>query len=110
MSVKGGALDLICYDPLSRFVIGGEVKKSNREVDALIANMALYASDPGLPEPPKDPHKNAFRKVVSIRKNWPRLFWAIGPEGYSKVFAVQGDGIGRFELLPTPESRLNHAS
>jgi hypothetical protein len=102
-------LDLVCYDRSDSFVVGVEVKKTKREVNALLVEMARYADDPDLPEPTKGPQRNAFRKVVSIRYNWPSLFWAVGPEGYSQLFqVVRLEDSGRFALEGTPELGLTY--
>ena len=81
-------LDLVCYDASGRFVVAGEVKKTQKEVRFLLESMRNYAADPELPEPARGPLRNAFKKVASIRGNWPAAFWAVGPAGLSEVYRV----------------------
>jgi len=105
---KGSGLDLVGYDPADNWVLGGEVKNTQRELDALIVDMARFAADPGLTRPENQRLRNALKKVVSIRKNKPSTFWAIAAEGYSRAFrVVRLDGAGRFALQKTPAARLD---
>lgn len=92
-----------------------EVKKSVHEIDKLIELMLEYSSQPPLPEEPDNQtERNAYRKVSGIRRTWPSVFWALGPDGYSRVFAVsqRAEG-GVFSLIKADEkelafARLNH--
>ncbi len=61
-------------------------------------------------EPSKGKDKNAYKKVIGIRRSWPSVFWALGPNGYSKTYKVIRSGKLRFSLVEKDDSLLNMAS
>ncbi len=66
-----------------------EVKKSEREINRLLDEMTRFSAQPQLAEEPKNSTtKNAYRKVVGIRRSWPDVFWALGPNRMDRVFKV----------------------
>jgi hypothetical protein len=84
--------------------IACEVKKSRKEVDALISDMQSFGRQPSLSsEFLKGSKRNAFRKVKALRKHKPHIFWAVGPGRYEKVFSVQSseDDVIEFDPIST---------
>lgn len=81
--------------------IAGEVKKTRAEVDDLIDLMAYFGSDPCTVEPTSGKYRNAFKKVVSLRKSRAPLLWLIGPARYEQVMTVEyrTDDVLDFELV-----------
>lgn len=70
--------------------IAGEVKRSSKEVDDLIAYMVGYGANPSATEPLESgKQRNAFKKVVALRKRRAPIFWAVGPDGDSRAFRVR---------------------
>jgi hypothetical protein len=74
-----------------------EVKKSSKEIDALIDYMQSLGRQPSLSGAYlKSAEKNAFMKVKALRAQTPSIFWAVGPNRYERVFWVhysEGDVI-----------------
>lgn len=93
-SKKSWAFDLVAYSRTLAPLVACEVKKTRREIDYLIQAMIGYLSQPPLKEEPTTNRlRNAYRKVVGLRQMRPRLFWALGPDNYGKVFRfVQNAG------------------
>lgn len=87
-----------------------EVKKSEREIYRLVGEMTRFSAQPQLAEEPKNPTiKNAYRKVVGIRRSWPAVFWALGPDGVEKVFEVAREpGTEKFSLNPVSSDDLRY--
>jgi hypothetical protein len=44
---------------------------------------------PLISEPAVSKARNAYRKVVGLRKERPLYFWALGPGGYEKALVVR---------------------
>jgi len=90
-----GAFDIVAHsDPNSPERIAGEVKKTKREVDRLIDLMVEYGADPAASALAGEKGRNAFKKVQGLRARQAPIFWALGPAGYSRAFAVRYDGDG----------------
>lgn len=69
--------------------IAGEVKKSERELDALIKAMIELGSRTEVDETALPaPQLNAYRKLKGLLVRRAPLFWAVGPGGRSHAFAV----------------------
>lgn len=85
-----------------------EVKKSEQEIHRLVDEMTFFSAQPRLTEEPKHSTiRNAYRKVVGIRRSWPAVFWAIGPDGMEKVFeVVREPGTENFLLNPVSSDHL----
>ena len=94
-------------DSQEKEVLACEVKKTSKEIDILIDLMSLYASDSSIAEPAKGPERNAFKKVMGIRESWPSVFWALGPNGYGKLFKVNPTTELEFNLIEHDISKLN---
>jgi len=82
--------DLIGYDTdRETELLACEVKKSVRECQRLLEEIKHFSAQPPLAEEPrKSVVRNAYRKVVGIRRSWPVVFWAVGPGGKDNVFEV----------------------
>lgn len=104
------AFDLVCYkDNSDEQLIACEVKKTKREVDKLLELM-MWHSCRDETEPKNSTEKNAYRKVQGIRKAWPSLFWALGPDDYGKVFKVVRDTTtSNFELVEVDACYLHYS-
>ena len=89
-------------------VLACEVKKAPREIDVLVRDMTRFAAIPPLPQDPdSSTPRNAYRKVVGIRRTWPDLFWALGPAGYGKLFEIaRAEREQVFSLIPASPDRL----
>ncbi len=86
-SKKKWAFDLVAYNRAQAPVVVCEVKKTNCEIDDLLEAMSLYVSKAPLSEEPMQSKlRNAYRKVVGLRRMKPELFWALGPDNYGKLF------------------------
>lgn len=104
------AFDLVAFRPGDTTeAIAGEVKKTVREVDDLIELMTQYGRDPTLAEPTGGKARNAWRKVAALRARAAPLFWAVGPDGYGRVFRVRRDDAGVVAFAAADEVALHHA-
>lgn len=84
-----------------------EVKKSQKEIDGLLNWMSYHlhtAEDKQLEM--KGSEKNAFRKVLALRKSDCPIFWALGPSRYSKVFHVIRSQEREVRLEPADDTSL----
>jgi len=69
--------------------IAGEIKKTRKEIDALVMRMQHFCALPLQDETEMKPaDHNAYRKVAALRKTRAPLFWALGPGGYGHVFCI----------------------
>lgn len=103
------AFDLVGYsseDPVAEHLVC-EVKKTVREVDVLLEKMLKHLNTPArLEHEFKAAEKNAFKKVLALRTSAAKVFWALGPNGYSKVFYVVRDENGVIDLRRADISAL----
>ena len=88
---KTWAFDLVGYgDDPEQEILACEVKKSEKEIDDLLMLMNKYSNSPPLEEiPAKGKERNAYKKIIGIRRTWPSIFWALGPNNYEKSFAIE---------------------
>jgi hypothetical protein len=102
------AFDLVAFvSNCADEFIAGEIKKTRSEIDHLIALMSEFGRDPGLPVPIKSGKAlNAYKKVAGLRARKAPLFWALGPDGYSKTFEVKYKPDGAVDLMPTDDRAL----
>ncbi len=72
--------------------VAGEVKKTNKELDSLINDLMEF-SQFGITERHSKPPKriNSFKKWLALLRCKAPLFWAVGPNDYTRLFAVQYD-------------------
>jgi len=84
------SFDLVAFRPDMRDEwIAGEVKKTKGEVDQLLALMEAFGRDPSLPIPASGKARNAYKKVAGLRARRAPVFWAVGPDGLSKVYLAE---------------------
>ena len=98
------AFDLVAYDAdnpaIERLVC--EVKKTEAEVDALIDHMRHYLQAPEDILPSLKPaERNAFKKVIGLRKAAATTFWAAGPRKHLRTFTVERSAAGVVSLIET---------
>jgi len=108
-SVYPWPFDLACYEyGGDTEAIVGEVKKHPKEIDHLISDMQNYCSLEILEEEPKHNRlRNSYRKVVGIRKAWPKVFWVLGPNGEGHVFKIsRGASTECFDMKPIANKAL----
>lgn len=89
------AFDFVGYASAdhSRMELAGEVKKTEAEIDRLVADLVSHADDrPDAPMSSKPRHLNSFRKWEAPRRERPALFWAVGPDGYGTVLVLKHGG------------------
>jgi len=103
-----------CKSKCDSYLIVCEVKKSRKEIDALIDYMHSFGRQPSLSgehlKGVKRAKNNAFIKVKALRADKPSIFWAVGPDRYEKVFSVKyfdGDVI---EFEPISTQALMHGA
>jgi len=109
MQSQTWAFDLVGYGTDSKQeLLVCEVKKTDKETNELIKYMNIYSDQDPLEEEPTDSKmRNAYRKVVGIRRTWPKVFWALGPNGEDVVFSIdQKDSSEHFKLNMADRSLL----
>jgi hypothetical protein len=111
MQPKTWALDFAVFPfadaPIAH--IAGEVKKNVRELDRMIAYIKDFALR-GEREQPAGPAPviNAFRKWRALRKDCPSLFWAVGPDNETRLFAMEYIGQDKAALHEVDPQRLQY--
>lgn len=101
------AFDLVAMLPAEPSeYIAGEVKKTSREINHLIELMQHFACTPDAPTPSSGKLRNAYKKVAALRARKAPIFWAIGPEMFSKVFRVTYHVGGIVDLAPVDDRVL----
>lgn len=104
------AYDIISSTPVdSKIVIAGEVKKNRSEVDELFRLMKGFAEDPKALQPKKGKERNAYKKVISLRKLKAPILWLVGPERYELTFLVKHEESGVIVFDPAPNIALEFA-
>lgn len=98
------AFDLVAYDAdnpsIERLVC--EVKKTKAEVNVLIDHMWHYLQAPEDVLPGLKPaERNAFKKVIGLRKAAATTFWAAGPRKHLRTFTVERSAAGVVSLIET---------
>lgn len=105
---KTWAFDLVGYgENPDDEILACEVKKSVKEIDTLIELMRAYSYENLIEEPPSGKERNAYKKVMGIRRTWPTIFWALGPNDYSKVYEIVRTGDHEFDLIERGEELLH---
>lgn len=105
MQSRDYAFDILAWDAAAaREHIAGEVKKTETEVNQLISFMQEFGAS-GNPTMDASSLKgkalNAYRKVQALSARRVPLFWAVGPNGMNRLFAVTYDAGG----CPTLDER-----
>lgn len=102
------AFDLVGYGKnMEDELLVCEVKKTVSEIDTLLKLMKQYANQHDLDAILAGKERNAFKKVSGIRRTWPPIFWALGPNEYSLVFKVVRTTGDNFVLEETDSSALH---
>lgn len=91
--------------------IACEVKKSHTELHRLVEFMKLYGAHPSLGLPISDgqhkgPRKNAYNKVVALRKRAAPIFCAVGPNDETLVFQLSYGQDGSVMMEDAPLEML----
>ncbi|MFC1689578.1 hypothetical protein ACFL07_07990 [Pseudomonadota bacterium] len=82
--------------------IAGEVKKTPREINSLVSDLLEFSSNKVLDCPSDKAHVvNSFKKWKALLRRKPPLFWAVGPDNYTKVFSLIYIAENRAELHET---------
>ncbi len=92
MQTKGWAFDFAVFrekDDKNEY-IAGEVKKSEKEIDGLVNDLIGFArlgvvDGSGL----SSKKVNSFKKWNALQKRRVPLFWAVGPNDYTRLFSVK---------------------
>lgn len=106
---RGWAFDLAAFHPDSQTIlIACEVKKTSKEIEDLLAFMGDFARNPAASEPKTGKVRNAYKKILGLRKHQPQFFWALGPNCHSEVFQVEYEAAGHIDLISTSESALQY--
>lgn len=87
-----------------------EVKKDYNEIITLLKFMNTYCSKAPMSQEPIDAkERNAYRKVQGVRRSWPSIFWALGPNGEGEVFSIRNvSNSPHFYLDRIKESSLQY--
>jgi hypothetical protein len=114
MQTDSYAFDFVCYDQTGASVeIAGEVKNSRADIDALLRLVSAFGREASLEiEPPstRPQEHNAYKKVLGLRRDWPDLFWTIGPGGDGTLNrVVRAPDSEIFELHPVDETALRRS-
>ena len=89
MQSKSWAFDFAVFkQPSASEFIAGEVKKSARELDALMAHMIEFGRLGSDNCDGSAPRKNALKKSQALQLCKAPYFWAVGPDNYTRRFSV----------------------
>lgn len=114
MQTDSYAFDFVCYDSTGASVeIAGEVKNSRADIDALLRRVSALGREAPLeiePASTRPQERNAYKKVLGLRRDRPDLFWATGPggEGTPNRVAWARDS-EMFELIRVDETALRRS-
>ncbi len=105
MQSKDWAFDFAVYELGSseKEYIAGEVKKTPQELDQMIENLQDFGRRGLIQCDFDDPKQiNSFKKWIALRTRQAPLFWAVGPNDYTKLFAVEyrSDHSAKFSQVP----------
>ena len=101
------AFDLVATLPAGQSEhIAGEVKKSVKEVEQLVELMLHFARTPDAEVPSAGKPRNAHKKVAALRARQAPIFWAVGPDMFSRIFQVVYHPDGSLDLEPTTDDIL----
>ena len=104
MQSKTGEFDFMVYLDTagSLLAVGGEVKKSVKELDQLMSLMTGFkiGQYPAITSVPKF-SLNAYKKWLGLFHCKAPFFWAVGPAGYTQLFRMsyEADGNMTFEAV-----------
>ena len=87
-----------------------EVKKTVTELDQLVELMQRFSTDPDAGDALKSSKEvNAFRKLKGLQARRASIFWAVGPNGASKVFRKTYTDGGAVIFKSTSDDALTYA-
>jgi hypothetical protein len=86
--------------------LAAEVKKSEKELDAMITIMALYCDGKGSIASIPPAHLNAYKKCLGLLRCRAPLFWAVGPGKRTRIFKVSYSDDCIVSFVETGEHQL----
>ena len=100
--------DIIAFLPseIRNEHIAGEVKKTSKELDDMLAKMEMSCAEMNTCNGSSRERKNAHNKWLGLCRCRAPLFWAVGPNGDSRLFEVSYSSSGATGLTRVPEERL----
>lgn len=102
------AFDAVAYEGQDRGneYLLCEVKKTKVEIDKLCELMQAYLQSGRVDDAElMGKEKNAFRKVIALRKSPAKVLWAVGPDKYEKIFKIDRSE-GKIKLNEANENAL----
>lgn len=108
MQSEDSAFDVTAFRPddLKNEYIAGEVKDSATQLDRLLAHMNHCCAEGDSECSAPKTRKNAHRKIAGLKRCRAPIFWAIGPNGGSRLFDVMYRDDGKITLNRTEEAKL----
>jgi hypothetical protein len=76
----------------------------------MLEMMVEFGGKPEAFAHPGEKGRNAYKKVEGLRARRAPVFWALGPAGYSRAFAVSYEDDGALQLEEKGHSILKHPS
>lgn len=103
---KGWAFDLAAHNPADpkQYRILGEVKKTSKEAESLLADLKQACYEQSASSIPK----NSANKWDSLLQTKPPILWIIGPGGYSRVFHCTYQSRGDVSMHETTDMALRY--
>ncbi len=105
--------DFMAFNPqnLKDEYIAGEVKKSSKELDELLANMTANYNGaiPDFSADSSGKKKNAYNKLLGLHRCHAPFFWAVGPDGDSRLFEVFYSAEGNISLNKATDAHLYYS-
>lgn len=100
--------DIIAFRPSDsrNEYIAGEVKKTSKELDQLLSEMERSCADGTLGCNLSPKRINAHNKWLGLCRCHAPIFWAVGPNGDSRVFRVEYSPSGASAMTRTAENSL----
>jgi len=92
MQSKDGAFDFAVFRTASNEneFIAGEVKKTSKELGKLTRDLFKFAQNGTIERPSGTGSTvNSFKKWLALLRCRAPFFWAVGPDNYTQLFAVQ---------------------
>lgn len=114
MQSKSWAFDFTVSQSVEdeREFIAGEVKKTEREIDVLIEHLLEFSQATDKLFPPNDAKvMNSFKKWLALLESNAPYFWAVGPDGYTKLFMVEypDENTARFNEVTLDQIRYHQS-
>ena len=109
MQSKDWAFDFVVYQSSTSALehIAGEVKTTADQVDNLITDLRIYGETGATsPKSEHSRHVNSFKKWQSLLKGRAPMFWAVGPNDYTRLFEVHYGTGNTANFLDVPLENL----